>query len=175
MRSIDESIRELLGQEAKKPEKFLVAAALLMVGIKEVGDNKGPLIEAFQKVTAAPNGSPWCLSFIQALIAFTEKELGLKSPLPNIAGVFDLWNTAPRECRLALPEPGSIALWKRVGSPAGHCGLVLGAHNISFATVEGNTSNSIHIDREGDGVFFKIRPRGGLGAMVELGFLKIFL
>lgn len=71
--------------------------------------------------------------------------------------------------------PGDLILWQHGDTVQGHVGIVIAALQNGYLTVEGNTSDSLGIDREGDGVFVKLRPKGGTSKMKQLGFLRAFL
>lgn len=73
---------------------------------------------------------------------------------------------------LSSPVPGDLVIWQYEGASKGHIGIVTALMAHSYRTIEGNTGPSQgYIEREGDGVYEKVRHLGGVGKMKELGFL----
>ncbi len=152
----------------------MIHAALSCVGIKEVGpDNCGLEVELFQSTVSKPEAQSWCLSFLQSLIAFSESAYNVESHLPATESVSALWDSAPGELKLVAPMVGAIVCWAKNGSTLGHCGLVVGLGPEGIFTVEGNTNDGATLEREGDGVYLRARPRT-FKTMHELGFLRVF-
>lgn len=159
----------------RSPTELLCEVAVACVGVSEVGgDNRGPVVELFQATVAKPVMQPWCLDFIQACIAYVEDTKRIKSALSATQLCAELWETAPQAAKLEKPERGDIILWRKGDTRTGHCGLVLGQDSLRYQTVEGNTSDSFGIDRNGDGVYSKNRAKGGSKTFVEVGFLRVF-
>jgi hypothetical protein len=157
------------------PNALLLAAANACVGVHEDGgDNHGKLVELFQSSVGRPEGQSWCLDFLQAIISYVESKTGAISTLPATQSVLDLWNRAKHYNATARPMPGDLILWQHGTSEHGHCGMVVGADTLRYQTIEGNTSDSTEIERNGDGVFMKNRAKGGSKTFVELGFLRVF-
>lgn len=125
------------------------------IGTREEGDNRGDLIDVWNKFNGVPLGSPWCLSMIQYFIAQVDYELGTKAKTYKTASVIEL---AHKYHNMTLePEVGHLVLWQmysKSGVPtrAGHIGVV--SQVISkdvILSIEGNT-RGVHdgvIDREG--------------------------
>jgi hypothetical protein len=160
---------------------FLIAEARRWIGMKEVGgDNKGQLIEMWQKtVDAKAVKESWCMCYVQSQIAWVDKvfyEVGGEASFSRIfksEHCFTVWHKTPRECRSNLPVPGSVAIWQYGKTAMGHCGIVSSVIPSSrkFLSIEGNTGPGDGIIREGDGVFEKPRTMDGAGEMKLLGFL----
>ena len=168
----DSKIPKLEGMPA---QNLLLLAAKSCVGITEIGgDNKGPMVELFQKDVGQAMGQSWCLDFLQSVISYVENEQGITSPLAATESVVDLWNRSKNYCAIVNPIPGDIILWQKAGTATGHCGMIIAADSYNYYTIEGNTSDSQDIERNGDGVFAKKRPKGGLKTFIELGFLRVF-
>lgn len=174
-RKISPDLYTALQKGASALEKELVSVAFGCLGkTEEGGDNRGVFVESLQKAAGAPIGTPWCLSFIQALIAYVEAKRGVRSPIKKTAGVMDLWNSS-QQYALLEPKIGSIAIWKSSTSPTlGHCGIVVGSVPGGFVTIEGNTSDGVGLEREGEGIFLKVRYRGNLRTFIEMGFIQVF-
>lgn len=174
--------------ELSKSE-LLVWLAGMLVGTQEVGGpNRGALVERFQKaVDGKANGEAWCCAFVQFLIREVDA-LGLAhgdqtgSPLPKTEWVQGLWDgTSPGLRRRAEihPEPGMLIVWRqwKDGQPTayGHVGVVTGVTPAgAIETIEGNTGAGDGINREGDGVYRRVRSASGDGALRVSGYLKVW-
>lgn len=168
-------------------EKILCFEAKRWQGVTEVGgDNKGQVVEMFQRIVGDANGESWCVSFVQYCIRLVDslnQEAQLspiaKSTIPMTESVVQLWRTTPQALK-GDAQPGRIVLWEHTkngsGTGLGHAGIVVGigggTSGNDLITIEGNTSPSTQIEREGDGVYLKRRPNGDLGSMKLLGFIK---
>lgn len=128
------------------------------LGVREEGDNRGAMIDLWNKYNGVPAGSPWCLSMIQYLAQQVDHELGTKRKLPQTASVIDLWNKADPKSKQGL-EVGNLVLWQmysKSGLPtrAGHVGVISQVvSRETIISIEGNTRGSDPasgiIDREG--------------------------
>lgn len=181
-RHVSEKLRQFLNDSrmglSNDPILLFIKAADCFIGTEEVGgENAGPIVSEFQKtIGGKADRSPWCLSFIQSCIAFVEDKLQIESPLQATEHVLTLWNASPKVCRTDLPEAGDIILWRLENTISGHCGIIYEVQEDHYVTIEGNTSPSNkEIDRDGDGVYMKIRPKGGMGRLKEIGFLRPFI
>lgn len=164
-----------------KPEEELVRVADSFVGIKEEGgDNRGFWIEQFQKsVDGTAEREAWCVGFVQFCAKQVDKKFGIKNYLYPTESVITLWERLSLWQRLPSPMIGSLAFWQHYDgikpTRKGHVGIVRRVFdNNTFQTVEGNTSDGSSINREGDGVFFKVRPLTQVGSMRLLGFAQIW-
>ncbi len=80
------------------------------------------------------------------------------------------------------PVPGSIVCWEHFNQAGhatglGHCGIVASVvdHGDWMRVIEGNTSSGgVDIDRNGDGVFSKMRSTQGGPRFRILGYLDPF-
>lgn len=157
------------------PVILLLQTAQACVGITEVGgDNKGPMVEAFQSSVGTPEAQSWCMDFVQALVAYVELKCGIQSMLPVSEGVLPLWDMAHEDLSPISPSPGDLILWQLGATPHGHCGIVTGMDPSHYFTIEGNTSSAKEIDRNGDGVYSKTRLKGGSVTFRQVGFLRAF-
>lgn len=179
IRNIPPALKEhfdaaLQGKIILDANAMLVAVASSCIGVIEVGgDNRGPLVELFQGTLTTPWGEPWCLDFIQACVAYVEAVKGIKSPLPATESVLTLWNNS-QQWRTAPATLGDLILWRLGDTMSGHSGIVTGSDSLLWWTIEGNTSDSTDINRNGDGVYAKKRAKGGTKTFTELGFLTCF-
>lgn len=156
---------------------MFAAIAAALVGVKEQQENLGQMVESFQAATNT-RGQPWCASFAWYCIDKTDlywNYLEPGSPVKSLAhrsaSVLSMWNGSSHlKCE---PKPGSIVCFQmyRGGKPtaAGHCGIVLTVDGDKILTVEGNTTDSKSIVREGDSVEMKRRSVYGSEAMRILG------
>lgn len=120
------------------------------------GPNRSKEIDAWNKLTGAPMGSPYCASFI----SFVHKEVEVKAPIsawsPDLVSKnrvsFDKVTTGDVG-GLYFPSKGRVA----------HVFLVEKISGNNVYTVEANTSPSATSgsasDRDGDGCHRKIRNR----------------
>jgi hypothetical protein len=162
--------------------KLLTLEAQKWLGVVEKGGaNKGPEVEMFQKaLDGKAAGEPWCAAFMMYCIEQVEKATGVKSRLFKSEHVLTLWNKSPADLRAAKPQVGSLVIWQnyRDGRPtiSGHVGIVV-EHpkpNVIF-TIEGNTGPEAGVNREGDGVYKKVRPFPSVSKNMQIkGFLKVW-
>lgn len=159
------------------PHDFLVQFALGYLGVVEAtGHNDGPFVEMFQQaVDGIADGAPWCAAFVQFCVQQVEQQFGVVSPLFRTEHVLTMWNGS-QGMIVWPPYPGCIVCWQKTGTTNGHTGIVTSVDAISqtFGTIEGNTSGGPGFEREGNGVFEKVRLMGGEGDFVLLGFLDPF-
>lgn len=166
----------------KKKDARLVMqyAALACIGIRETaGPNRGKLIQLFTDTVGRPDVIPWCMAFVQSMVAYAEEKTGLVSPILATEHCMTCWRETPRDQRVRFfPAAGAIVIWRHAGSDSGHTGLFLEGDNRSFHAVEGNTGGGIdsndEVVREGDGVYRTTRPMSKVGDMELIGFLKPF-
>lgn len=159
----------------ENPVKLFLDAAKALIGVHEEGrDNAGPIVTLMQQTVGVAFNEPWCVSMVMSLIAYVEATMGIESPIPATEHVLNLWNSSQKACRTESPVAGDVILWKLVGTTSGHCGIVMEVTPDHYLTIEGNTSPAHHLDRNGDGVYLKQRPKTGMGRFEILGFLRPF-
>lgn len=166
---------------------LLVLEASRWLGLKEQGgDNKGQLIEQFQKAADGKAfGESWCLSFVQFCIKAVDAQVQILDPLhdkllavTNLEHVMTYWMKANID-KLSCEKPhvGSIACWsqQKDGKPTGlgHAGIVTSVGTDGhFETIEGNTHDGLGgIERNGDGVYKRKRSLGSSKDFKLLGFI----
>lgn len=137
--------------------------ARLHVGVREVGRNKGPCVEAYLARANAHPGDPWCAAFVYYCFSQAALELIMPCPVPRTASVHRMWIKAARFQR-GEPTAGAVVCWDH-GRGRGHAGLVLEVGGDLITTIEGNTNDGG--SREGDGVYQRERRKDG----VNLGYL----
>jgi len=183
--SYEEVLKSLVPE---RKMSLLVLEAHRWLGVRENGgQNKGKDVERFQKaVDGKASGEPWCACFVAFCVkevdrryseSFPDHPLMPTSKLYETEHCLTLWGRSPFECRVFEPEEGSIAVWghyqlgKATGK--GHVGIVIGHDLETFHTIEGNTSAGDGINREGDGVYLRIRNIREYGINFKLiGFLR---
>jgi len=170
--------------ETKK--RMLCYEAQRWVGVTEVGgDNSGQLVEMFQKaVDGKAQREPWCLAFIFFCIKQVDKAADAiflqalnKTKLKPTEHCMTLFRSSKSQV-LKSPEVGCVMIWEFVknGKPtgSGHAEIVIEVHKDHVVTVGGNTSDGQGVNREGDGVYKRVRSVLGSPTMVVRGFLKVW-
>lgn len=171
----------------EQKKKLLIFEASRWVGVREIGgDNKGQLVEMFQKeVDGKAQGEPWCMAYIQFCIRSAERLIkyvtgeNCESLLPKTEHCMTLFNKAPAHLKLSSPEIGCLVIWQfyKDGKPtaSGHVGLVTDIlADGTLITNEGNTSDGLGVVREGDGVYVRRRSPKGSASMRIAGFVKVW-
>ena len=159
------------------------------VGVVEVGNNRGVAVETYQAscIPAIPPGSPWCAAFVVYRLRNAAHDLNLTIPAdwPRSGYCPDHGNWGRRTKNWLSQQDASKDFSKvRIGDLAlfwfaplnrlAHIGIVTGVFPWGVYTVEGNTSPEPDEDepeREGDGVFRKVRTWRELGS--NGGFVAI--
>lgn len=152
---------------------MLLLTALSCLSItEERSDNRGEMVELFQSTIGKAEGEPWCLSFIQSCVAYVE-DFGFKSGLFPSEHCLTVWTNSL--CRRPIePVAGDVVIYQMGDTTKGHAEIITQVFLNSFQTIGGNTSNVNGIDRDGDGVYRKIRARQTGEKFKTLGFLRIF-
>ena len=168
----------------KNPRGLMVEAAKVCVGIKEAtGKNDGVMVNLIQDTVGDASELPWCMSFVQTMLAYAEVKTGIASKLPATEGCLDLFRWVKRNDPSMFvkynPLSGAIIIWRHGKTENGHTGLVLDCDEGMFHAVEGNTSGYLSkdapVDRNGNGVFYTARSRYGNGDMAIMGFIKPYV
>ncbi len=155
------------------------------VGVHEMGsENRGRYVETYLRSVGLEAGEPWCAAFVYYRLkeAAIELKISLPAGFPRSGycpdyerwarekGVWLPASAAPKRgdlCVFYIPNEGRVA----------HMGIVVRPYILGFfRTVEGNTGprGAIgEVNREGDGVYRKLRSRkslGSKGGFIRLGF-----
>jgi len=142
-------------------ERVMTEASSL-VGLREThGRNRSPIIDAMNRLTGAPFGSPWCASFN----AYIYDQAAVTPPWPRSAWSPD-WVQSPTWTRGKggkTPLPGdAFGIWFSNKGRVAHTGLIE-KWGDAVVTIEGNTGPTGSVgeaDRNGDGSYRKRRlPR----------------
>jgi hypothetical protein len=108
---------------------------------------------------------PYCAAFVEACwgvachVLAPEAEDALRSRFT--VSVMRTYANVKERVHRSRPAPGAVFFMQKGTSGLGHAGLVLLAGERVMATIEGNTSPGVvgeARDREGDGVYLKLRP-----------------
>lgn len=165
---------------AKKDARTIMRlAAQACVGIKEVGNNSGPMVTLIQETVGGPDHVAWCMSFVQTCIAYAELKTGIESPIFTTEHCLTCWTESPIFQRVRiLPLAGAIIIWQHGKSDAGHTGIVESCDGVNMYCFEGNTGGGLDVHgkvtRDGDGIYHTHRSMDKTGDMHVLGFLKPF-
>lgn len=164
------------------------------VGVQESGgENRGKAVETYLRAVGLPAGNPWCAAFVRYRLEAAAAALksALPSSLPDSgwcpsyyewARVHGYWIpvgpivTAISDGRQApqMPRRGDLCcFWFAAKGRHAHIGIVTVVEARGVRTVEGNTGPDFgtEVEREGDGVFAKLRRWSALG--VRGGFVRL--
>lgn len=159
-----------------KPQKLFLMALDAMVGLHEQGGNNcGKMVEAIQHTVGKAEKEPWCMGLIQTAVAYAEKKTNRRCSLPVSEGCTATFEAAEK-LNLTVKDPivGDLIIWKYGDTWKGHVGCIIEDGDQFVRTIEGNTSpEEKGINREGDGVYHKLRSLKGAGAMKVLGFIRL--
>ena len=159
----------------------LISIAQSQVGVREVGNNGGTQVRAYQASTGMKPGAwPWCAAFICWIVREwlndpeTVKWLNLSTTTPEAwrpktaraYGFLEWAVERPRTCRVLGPKdkptPGDLVVYD-----FSHIGIVTHNNGSSINTIEGNTN--ARGSRDGDGVWAKQRNIHLVQAFVRIG------
>ena len=144
-----------------QPDVFAQAhldTALVYVGTVEIGHNRGPEVERFQKSVGLPPGSPYCAAFVsycleKAGVTWPAVRTGLAQHFIRKESI-----RASHVLRGVAVPMGSIVIWRKGNGWQGHAGFVVSWVFGCGETVEANTSPGTGgSQREGDGVWRRRR------------------
>lgn len=156
----------------------LIREAEKWIGTSEKGgNNKGPEVERFQKaVDGKAVGEPWCACFVQFCVKEVTSRLQPTVVMASSEHCMTIWTRTSGVHRYKSPRPGYIVIWNYEGTANGHIGIVTRViDEFTIETIEGNTAPSDNtIEREGDGVYRKIRSTKQIGKMRLVGFIAPF-
>ncbi len=172
--------------ELEFKKQVLIMEAMRWIGVKEIGNNAGQIVGLFQSWDGSADQLPWCLAFVQYCLKQTQYScdflLAKCTPwhcLPPTEHCLTAWNKTPDEFKDDYPTVGSIVFWSHYknGKPtgSGHCGIVTGQKMDSnrFLSTEGNTgAEAGDINRNGDGVYSRVRSITNTENFVLLGFVR---
>jgi hypothetical protein len=129
-----------------------LAVAEASAKVREHGHNRGPEVDQYcRDIGHDPTkADPWCVIFVAAMFKRASDLLGVKCPVPLVAGCWTVDQNSPHETHSLVPVPGAIFL--TLGHK--HCGLVIDVlPDGTLSTVSGNTN--AQGSAEGDCVYIK--------------------
>lgn len=126
------------------------------IGVKEVGANAGPQVEAYLATTGLRSGHAWCAAFVAWVLTQNNVSNPKSAWSPAWFPVSRVvWQRNGRKIR--LPLPGDVfGIYYTNKSRIAHVGFIHRYSDNITITVEGNTNDTG--SREGDGVYMKRRP-----------------
>lgn len=148
----DLDLISLLVRRQNLPFKLVaLAAANDVLGIREIGDNRGPSVEVMQRAAKIPPGSAWCAALANWGAEYASAVKNLPSPLEDVPlqGYVQSYYEWGVQNDLIVPwgqtEPGDLFLvWHPSKDRYAHLGFVdavfLDAGQ--FRTIEGNSNSS---------------------------------
>lgn len=156
---------------------LLLHEASRWIGVCEVGNNGGEIVGLFQKSVGLNAGDSWCLAFCQFCLQQTDliyrALTGDYSQHTLIKSGHCLTTYNAAKYKTDKPEVGSLVIWQHGNTINGHVGIVVAVfEDNTFMTIEGNTSTSTSVERNGGGVYLKTRSIGRTGDMSIKGFIK---
>ncbi len=154
----------------------LISFALKFIGVHEVGVNRGPEVEMFQKaIGGKAQGQSWCADYVCYCIKEYCKSVNIIPSIHMSESCLEIWNKTDPRYRSMTPKVGYITIWQFKNGNSGHCGIVCVVGENVFSSAEGNTSApSKEVIREGDIVAVKVRSITGSRDMKIIGFIDPF-
>ena len=125
--------------------ELLIANAVSKVGVSEAtGNNDGPEVFEFQKVTGNKKGDQWCASFA----AWCFESAGLTKHGNAYSPTWFTTKTTtykPSADINLTPQPGDVfGVWVESKGRVGHVGLIISWDDDNMVTtIEGNYSNKV--------------------------------
>lgn len=182
-RFLSPKLKEFLDEELSlvivNAQTCFLEAAQMCVGIEEEGgDNRGPMVEAFQATIGGVSGESWCLSFIQSLFAYVEDRFHVRVNLPLTEHCLTLWDKADKKYKVSKgkdPQAGDIVIFQYGDSQKGHAEIVTKFSKscpMVMEVIGGNTAQHRAVIREGQGVWQNIRSVKGTTNMHVVGFIR---
>jgi hypothetical protein len=122
------------------------------IGVREQGNNRGPEVQSYQRVTGFDQPVPWCASFVAWVFKLCQVNTVQSAWSPA-------WFASNKviDPDLTKPQPGDVfGIYFNSKGRIAHIGFVdEWPEGRYFITVEGNTNDAG--SREGDGVYRKRR------------------
>ncbi len=161
------------------PTQIFMYGYASLEGTREAtGRNDGLIVEEIQKTVGLSKGDSWCMAAAQAAIRLAENLSKKISPVYASGHCLTVMRKSiGAQIPLSKkPAEGDIIIFQHGDTESGHCeGIIkLAPPKIAF-TMGGNTSGNPGVDRDGNGVFFKMRDLGQTtGAMHIVGYVRPF-
>lgn len=142
----------------------LLAVANSQVGVTEIGgNNKGAQIDEYEKATWIDHSKawPWCASFVCWCIQQASEDYPIPFKRPTTPRAFEFAEWGKAQGLEVIDEPKSVRRGDIVIFKYSHIGIAESDSNREgkFNSIEGNTGS--RSQRDGDGVYRKLRPVSG--------------
>lgn len=149
------------------PSELFQMAYAALEGIREDGKNAGKEVEMIQYSVGLSPGDAWCMAAAQCAIRFVELTLGITSPVASGGHCLTVARQSPPNVIMNSPMQGDLIIYQHGDTDNGHVEGIMEIYSDKFAfTMGANTSSGPGINRDGDGVFFRMRslkfPEGNM-------------
>jgi len=134
----------------------LLELAADLTWVRELGQNDGPVVRAFQAINRGKPPDPWCADFVSFVLYVATRG---KPPFALSGGCDELL-AAARKAGRERDRPVAPGLFFVMKTPtdAHHTGFIVSTENGEFSTIEGNASDPTKpATNEGWGVFGRAR------------------
>ena len=153
---------------ALQERTLFVARSQQKEGVKEVGNNWGPVVKMYLKVAGLRSPAPWCAAFLTWCLV--EAGADRKKLPKNPASTYFWWKWAKDTDRtMVTPGRGNVFVWN--GKGGGHIGLITGIDRGMLTTIEGNTNEEG--SREGTAVMNKLRKMSRIQSFPRWAYIDI--
>lgn len=156
------------GREGLTDRECVVTCAKEELGVKEkTGNNDGDRVKLYLAVTGLSEGYPWCA----ACMAFVFNICGVASPssayCPDWFKTNDIiYKRNSSKNDFDKCQPGDlIGIWFSSKGRIAHMGMIESVEGQKVTTLEGNTTDSDPMNRDGDGFFRKYRLKNQIYAV----------
>lgn len=126
--------------------------ACFQVGVREQGDNRGLMVQAYQASVGIDAGQSYCMAFVYWCYDQAAKRLAVPNPLYRTGSVLEQL-AERKEFAVAAPyaaQAGDVGIIK-LSDTHGHCFIVRGPGSPGeVLTVEGNTNDDGSANGNGD-------------------------
>lgn len=157
-------------------ELYQMAYAALEGTREATGKNDGKVVEMIQYSVGLKKGDSWCMAAAQAALRFVELWTGKISSIAVGGHCLTVYKQSPANQikPTEKPQQGDMIIYQHGSTSNGHVEGIIEIYKDAFAfTMGGNTSAGPGVERNGDGVYARMRTlRGPTGDMKIFGFLR---
>lgn len=131
----------------------IVNIAERYLNVREVGKNRGKMVEKFQRSVHLPAGSPWCAAFIKYILD-EAKNIFIKIRSGLAQAYVTKYSVKAKDVAKGYVRIGRnwLAIWRHGDTRRGHIGIVKNWLRNKGIVIEGNTKVG-----NAEGVFEKAR------------------
>jgi hypothetical protein len=152
----------------------LIQTQYRYVGTIEIPNNRGAKIDSMNRIAGVSVGSPWCASFVVFTSDKSGQIISTKSALAQ--NHFHYAKKHGRSSSKDRIQAGSLIIWRLGNTSSGHIETILSVVGNNVITIGGNTSAGVGDQRNGDGVFIRMRsltePMGSLRVLGVVNFYE---